>query len=108
MPDSFELPRMLGTVIPLMSGERRGFGVISKFVALALGRAAGSCLLSGRCTGLMPGFAAVVRTLNDLPEPAARLRGVNAIRIGGRSLQVIHLPPGKMRAADVPFFALAV
>ena len=30
------------------------------------------------------------------------------IRIGGRSLEVIHLPAGKVRAADVPFFALAV
>ena len=56
----------------------------------------------------MPGFAAVVGALNDLAEPAAGLRGVDAVRIGGRSLQVINLPAGKVRSADVPLFALAV
>ena len=56
----------------------------------------------------MPGFAAVVGALNDLAEPAAGLRGVDAIGIGGRSFEVIHLPAGKVRAADFPVFALAV
>ena len=32
----------------------------------------------------------------------------NPIRIGGRALQVIDLPAGEVRAADVPLLALAV
>ena len=56
----------------------------------------------------MPGFAAVVGALNDLAEPSAGLRGVDAIGISGRAFEMIHLPPGKVRAGDVPFLALAV
>ena len=56
----------------------------------------------------MPGFAAVVGALDDLPEPAAGLRGVNAIGVDGRAFQVIDLPPGEVRAGDVPLLALAV
>ena len=56
----------------------------------------------------MPGFAAVVGALNDLAEPAAGLRGVDAVRIDGRALEVVDLPAGEVRAADVPLLALAV
>ena len=47
----------------------------------------------------MPGLAAVVGALNDLSEPAAGLRRIDAIGIDGRALQVIDLPPGEVRAA---------
>src|SRR5207253_1224434 len=57
---------------------------------------------------LLPGFAAVIGALDNLPEPAAGLRGVNAVGTRGRSFHVINLPAGKMRAADGPFFAFAV
>ena len=53
-------------------------------------------------------FAAVIGPLDDLAEPSARLRCVDAIGIHRRALQVIHLPPREVRAADVPLFAFAV
>src|SRR5206468_7893704 len=72
MPHSLELPRMLGAVVPLMRGQRFGGRVISEFVALAFGRAR-FCRLASRRSRLMPGLASVVRALDQLPEPAARL-----------------------------------
>src|SRR5262245_50517396 len=56
----------------------------------------------------MPVLAAVVRALNDLPEPAAGLRDVDPVRVRQRTLHVVNLPPGKERSADIPFVALAV
>ena len=56
----------------------------------------------------MPGLAAIIGALNDLSEPATGLRNVDAIGIHRRTFHVIHLPPSKMRAADLPVFALAV
>src|SRR5437660_200625 len=64
--------------------------------------------LTGRCPRLVPGFAAVIGALDDLPEPAAGLRGINPIRVNRRALHVIDLPATEVQAADVPFFALAV
>ncbi len=64
--------------------------------------------MPGGRAGLVPGFAAVVGALDDLAEPAAGLRGVDAVRVDGRAFEVVHLPAGEMRAADVPFLALAV
>ena len=107
VPHALELPRTLRSVIPLMRGEWVGGRVVGELVAGTLGRT-GRDRLSGRHSRLVPGLAAVVRALNDLAEPSARLRGVNAIRIGGRSLEVIHFPSREMRAADVPLFTLAV
>src|SRR5438105_10906563 len=54
------------------------------------------------------GFAAIVGALNDLAEPAAGLRGVNAVGVRGCALHVVYLPAGKMRAADGPLFTLTV
>jgi len=111
MPDAFELPWVLGAVVPLMSGERlAGFrgGVIHELVALAFWRASGTGLFAWRRPWLYPSFATVIRSLNDLPEPAAALGGIDAIRVGGRALEVVHLPACKMGTADVPLFALAV
>ena len=72
MPDALEFPRMRRAVVPLM---RAGHAVVHELVADRL-----------------PRLAAVVRPLNQLPEPAARLRRVEAVRIGRRSLEVIDLP----------------
>src|SRR5713226_4265708 len=112
MPNALELPGMLRAVVPLMSGEGlpglRG-GVVHELVALAFGGSRWlSVLFARRRPWLCPGFAAVIGALDDLPEPAAALRSIDAIRVGERALEVVHLPAGKMRAANVPILALAV
>ena len=88
MPDALELPRMRRAVIPLVGA---GHAVIHKLIA-----------------DRRPCFAAIVRSLNQLAEPAARLRRVQSIRVSGRSLQVIDLPPGKQGALYAPTVALAI
>ena len=95
MPDALEFPRVLRAVVPLVRRERLAGlrrRVVDELVALALGHAVGrGGRLAGRRAGLVPGFAAVVGALDDLPEPAAGLRGVDPIRdrpaspSGGRS-----------------------
>src|SRR6266436_8164392 len=100
---AFELAGMLRAVIPLMRGERFAGcvrGVVDKLVARGL-RGTGGRRLSGRRSGLMPGFAAVIGALNDLPKPATGLRCIQAIRIGGRSLEMVKFPAREMRTADV-------
>ena len=57
---------------------------------------------------MSPGLAAVIGPLNDLPEPSAGLRGIDSVGVNRRTLQVIELPPGKVRAAYFPVFALAI
>src|SRR5919108_5507622 len=88
MPHARELPWVRRPVVPLMCARH---AVIDELVS--------NCL---------PGFAAIVRSLNHLAEPAARLRRIQSILIYRRSLQVVDLPSGKVRAADVPAFALPV
>ena len=88
MPDAFEFPRMLRAVVPLV---RAGHAVVDELVADRL-----------------PRFAAVVRALDHLPEPAAGLRRIDAVRISGRAFEVINLPAREMRPADFPFCALPV
>src|SRR5213082_2103909 len=70
VPDAFEFPRMLHPVVPLVRGERLATrrSVVEKLIALDLrhafrrrGEPAARCL---------PGFSAVIGTLNHLPEPA--------------------------------------
>ena len=82
MPHPLELPGMLRAVVPLMRGERlAGFGrrVVDELVARGLRRTWGG-RLSGRRSGLVPGLAAIVGALDQLPEPAARLRRIQPIR----------------------------
>src|SRR5690242_1101323 len=110
MPDSLELPGMLRTVIPLVRGQRfAGFVrcVIDELVALPDCRTRSGGLLWIR-SRLVPRLAAVVGTLNDLSEPAGALRRIKPVRVSGRPLEVVNLPAGKVGAADVPFFTLAV
>src|SRR4249920_2477855 len=77
VPDPLELPGMLRAVIPLVRRERfPGFcgSVVDELVALPLGHTVGSRgRLAGWCSWLAPGFAAVIRALNDLSEPTAGL-----------------------------------
>ena len=82
MPDALELPGMRRAVVPLVSA---GNAVVYELVAHRL-----------------PGLAAIVGALDQLPEPAARLRRIQPVRVNGRSLDVVHLPTREMRAADVP------
>ncbi len=88
MPDALELPGVRRAVVPLV---RAGDAVVDELVADRL-----------------PGLAAVVGALDQLPEPAAGLRRIQPIRIDGRSLEVVDLPAPEVGAADVPPFALAV
>src|ERR1700674_1854654 len=112
MPDALELPRMLSAVVPHMSRERlAGFrrDVVSEFVALPFRHSIRSGRgLARRESWLEPVFTAVIRALNDLSEPRARLRRVNPVRINRRSFQVIHFPTRKVRTVHFPVFALCV
>src|SRR5689334_6478594 len=113
MPDALEFPGVLGAVVPLMRGQRFaaffGRSVVNEFVAFALGHALRrGCFFAGRRARLNPGFAAVVGALDDLSEPAAGLRGVDAVRCGRRSFHVVNLPTAEVRAADLPALAFAI
>ena len=88
MPDALELPRVRRAVVPLV---RAGHAVVGELVADRL-----------------PGLAAVVGALDELAEPAAGLRRVDAVRIDRRPLEVVDLPAGEVGAAHVPPVALAV
>ena len=86
MPDSLELPGVRRAVVPLV---RAGNAVVDELVAHRL-----------------PRLATVVGALDQLPEPAARLRRIQPIRVDGRPLQMVDLPAGEMRTADVPLSRL--
>src|SRR5258706_16467218 len=111
MPHAFELPRMLCAVIKLMSGERLPAfraRVVHELVALGLWRSLGRCPLAWWCSRLCPSLASIIRALNDLPEPAARLRRVQPVRVRRRSFDVVNLPARKVRTAHVPLLALSI
>src|SRR5205807_410778 len=86
MPDALELPRMVGAIVPLMSRERLPSpvrGIVHELIALRFRETFWrGDWLARRCSRLEPGFAAVIRTLNNLAKPAAGLRGIQAVRIG--------------------------
>ena len=88
VPDALEFPGMLRAVVPLV---RAGVALVGELVADRL-----------------PGLAAVIRALDHLPEPAGGLRGIEPVRVDGRTLDVVDLPAGKVRAADLPRFALSI
>src|SRR5579862_1150193 len=111
VPHPLELPRVLRPVIKLVCSQRRARRlrrVVHKFIALALRLSARPGRLTRWCSRLMPRLAAVIRALNNLPEPSAGLRSIYPVRVHRRSLQVIHFPAGKMRPAYVPFLPLAI
>src|SRR5262249_3239862 len=88
MPDARELPGLLRAVVELV---RPGVADVFELVAHRLPRLAG-----------------VIRTLDDLSKPAARLGGVQAVRVRRRALEVVDLPAREVRTRDLPFLALAV
>src|ERR671918_2638572 len=74
MPHPFELPGALGAVVPLVGGEGLAGlvrGAVDELVADAARRIVwlGYLLPAGH----LPRLAAVIRALNDLPEPAGGL-----------------------------------
>src|SRR5690349_11978505 len=77
MPDPLELPGMLRAVVPLVGA---GDALVLEFVPHRF-----------------PRLPAVVGPLDDLSGPAARLRRVEPVGIGGRSLEVVDLPTREMR-----------
>src|SRR2546422_7068618 len=105
MPDAFELPRVLRAVIKLVSAH---LALIHKLVALAFGRAPRADQFIRVAPGSLPRLAAIVGALDNLPKPAARLRGIDAVRLNRRAFEMIHLPARKMRAVDFPALALAI
>src|SRR5438270_5240595 len=88
LPHPLELPRMSRPVVPLVRSRHT---VIRKLVPPRL-----------------PRLAAVVRTLNHLPKPSAGLRRIQPFRIHRRSLDVINLPPRKVRPAHIPLLPLPI
>src|SRR5688572_4791253 len=108
MPDALEFPGVLRAVVPLVRGERLASfrrRVVDELVAVAFGEALGGLLQ--HTSRRLPCLAAVAGALDDLSEPSARLRGVQAIRVGGRPLYVIDLPTAKVGTSDIPRPALA-
>src|SRR5207249_12227352 len=103
MPDPLELPRMLGAVVPLV---RARDAVVNEFVTFTHRHTLRTCCRPA--TRRVPGFAAVVGTLNDLSEPRAGLRLVQPVLINRRTFHVINLPARKMRAVNLPVFPLLV
>src|SRR5688572_5685586 len=112
MPDAFELPRLLRPIVPLVGSERfAGFGrsVVNELIAFAYRETfGGDGGLSGGRTRLLPSFAAIVGTLNDLPEPAAGLRCIDTVRVNWRTFEMVNVPARKIRATYLPVFALAI
>ncbi len=88
MPDARELPGARRAVVPQVG--------------------AGDALVQQLVPHRLPGLAPIVRALDHLPEPAAGLRGIQPIRIGGGSLEVVELPAPEVGATDVPPLARAV
>src|SRR2546430_12643907 len=83
MPDALELPGMLGAVVELVRGERLAGirrRVVDEFVALASRHAVRR--LGHPAARRLPRLAAVAGALDDLTEPPAGLRRVQAVRIG--------------------------
>ena len=102
MPDALELPRMLRAVVHMCEPtfpRRRTycFHLWENLPGLSTLRIA---------AGRIPGFAAVIRALDDL----ARTNRWSAMRkcdSDQRAFEVMNLPTGEMRAADVPILRLA-
>src|SRR5579864_2757087 len=50
----------------------------------------------------LPGLAAIIRPLDQLTEPAGRLREVDPVRVDRRSLEVVNVPARKVGPGDIP------
>src|SRR2546427_11300644 len=99
MPDALELPGVLRAVVPLVRGERfTGFwrDIVDELVALAFRHRPGLCRDSA--TGRFPRVAAIAGALDHLPEPATRLRRIDAIGIGGGFISGRMVPTPQLPA----------
>src|SRR5579862_5612338 len=105
VPDSLELPWMGGSVVPAVG---TGGSFIDELIAFTLGPSGFGHQLFGRASRRIPSFAAIIRSLGDLAEPAAGLGGVNPVRIHGRTLHVVDLPSAEVRTFDLPIFPASV
>src|SRR5262245_25416023 len=88
MPDSFELPRMLRAIVPLV-GPR-------------------NALVDELVPDSFPRVSPVIGTLDHLPEPSARLRCIEPILINRRAFKMIDFPTCEVRSTDLPLLTLAV
>jgi len=88
VPDALELPRVRAAVVVLV---RAGHAVIHERIAHR-----------------RPRCAAILRPMDHLSEPVARLGGVEPVRVDRGALDMIDLPAAEMGTADVPLSALAV
>src|SRR6266404_7412248 len=111
VPHPLEFPWMLRAVVPLVRRERLpGFRrrVVNELVAFRFGRAVRTFQFFGAAAGCVPGFAGVIRALNDLPKPTTGLRRIDSVGINRRTFHVINLPAREMRAADFPTLTRAI
>jgi len=96
---------MLGAIVPLVCAD---LAFINELIALTLRHSIRTRQLVGVASRSLPGLAAVIGALDDLTEPTARLRSVDAVWINRRAFEVIKFPAREMRAGNVPVLALAV
>ena len=109
VPYALELPRVRLAIVELMCGHRlaRGLGgVIHELIAGGLRKGVRPWL--DVASRRLPGLSAVLGTLDDLAEPTACLRRVDAVRVDGRTFEVVDFPAGEQRTVDLPFVALAI
>src|SRR5688572_990017 len=105
MPHALEFPRMLRAVVPLVCAH---LSFVREHVALSFGHSIRAHQIFWFGSGRIPGFAAIIRPLDDLPKPSARLRRKDAIGINGRAFEMIHLPTREVWPADLPVLPLAI
>src|SRR6478672_2481050 len=105
MPDALELPGMLRAVVPLMCARDT---IVNELVTLGFCHPIRTLQFLRAAARCAPGFATVIRALNDLTKPIAGLRGVDPIGVNHRAFHVINLPSREMRAADLPSFTRAI
>src|SRR5262249_18055326 len=112
VPDPLELPGPLRPVVMLVGRERLAGllrDVVDELVALALRRPVRLGRgLARRRAGLVPRLPPVVRALDDLAEPPARLRGVEPVGVGRRGLDVVDLPAREVGSGHLPAPSRAV
>src|ERR1700730_18449398 len=56
----------------------------------------------------IPCLRAVVGALDNLPEPTGVLGGIDRVGVSRRPLDVVDVPAGEVRSADVPLLALGI